>query len=111
MNALRPFGAPAGVDPAEWRAAVAARIDQLHDAMLALIAVLDLMDGDPDLEDSGDLEPSLGARLVGYDRARGPLWSSDELEGEDTDREPDCPVTLNPRPRPVRRVPPARRFW
>lgn len=31
----------------------------IEEAIEALIAILDLMDGDPDLEDSGDLEPSL----------------------------------------------------
>lgn len=29
-----------------------------------MIALLDLMDGDPDLEDSGDDEPSIGGRAI-----------------------------------------------
>ena len=33
--------------------------DAIEGAIDALIALLDLMDGDPDVEDGGDLEPSL----------------------------------------------------
>ena len=65
MNApfFRPQGCPVGVDPAEWRKAVAERIEQMQDAMLALIEALDLMDGDPDLE-AEPLESSLGSSAV-----------------------------------------------
>jgi len=68
---LRPLACPPGIDPDEWRDVIAARIGQLHDAMQALIAALDAMDGDP------DLEPSLGVR--GDDRER----DLDSDEGDD----------------------------
>lgn len=37
----------------------------IEDAIEALIALLDLMDGDPDLEENGDLEPSLAHTVHG----------------------------------------------
>lgn len=57
MNApfLRPVGCPRGVDPAQWRKAVQARIEQHADALAGLIDALDHMDGDP------DFEPTLGS--------------------------------------------------
>lgn len=60
---LAPVGCPAGVEPHEWREAVARRIAELSDQMTALLEVLDVMDGDP------DFEPTLGApeaKVGGY---------------------------------------------
>ena len=53
--ALRPIGCPPGLDPVRWRKALAKRIERHQAAADALIAALDAMDGD------ADLEPSLGA--------------------------------------------------
>lgn len=57
MNApfLRPSGCPQGVEPAEWRKALVARIDRQAAVLSALIEALDVMEGD------ADLEPCLGA--------------------------------------------------
>lgn len=54
MNApfLRPHGCPIGVDPVMWRKAIEARIETLQDVIATLIAALDLMDIDEDLEPS-----------------------------------------------------------
>ena len=64
MNAqppfLRPYGAPQGIDPLEWRKSVERRLNELLDAAMALITELDLMEVDPDLEETGDDEPTLG---------------------------------------------------
>ncbi|WP_108462262.1 hypothetical protein [Devosia naphthalenivorans] len=57
---LRPHGCPSGLDPSDWRKALAERIDR-HAAILSnLIDALDAMDGDCDLEANGDAEPWLG---------------------------------------------------
>ena len=57
---LRPRGCPGGIDPSDWRKALAERIDR-HAAILSnLIDALDAMDGDYDLEANGDEEPWLG---------------------------------------------------
>ncbi|MBX5008738.1 hypothetical protein HJB67_01870 [Rhizobium lentis] len=49
-----------------------------------LIALLDILDGDPDLEDNGDFEPSIGSQ---------PLYVAgqlvDDLEVDDSDCEPN----------------------
>lgn len=50
MNALRPIGCPAGIDPRDWREALVNRIDQHAASLTALLAILDQMDGDADLE-------------------------------------------------------------
>ncbi|MGX9979611.1 hypothetical protein [Methylobacterium fujisawaense] len=52
------------------------------DAVDHLVAALDEMDGDPDLEDSGDAEPSLGAP---EGHASQVVW----LRGGDRDLESD----------------------
>jgi len=58
---VRPGGCPAGVEPRLWRKALSRRV-QLHLAVAtALLGLLDRFDGDPDIEDNGDFEPSLGA--------------------------------------------------
>lgn len=70
---LAPMGCPPGVDPAEWREAVAARVEELQDAMQALIASLDHMEGDPDLEPSivGGVEFRDGAMVDVTDDREG----------------------------------------
>lgn len=80
MNApfLRPRGCPIGVDPVTWRQAVEARIEQLHDTTIALIAALDEMESDPDLEDGADDEPSIGVTYAG----------GTDLELDEADSEP-----------------------
>ena len=50
--------------PAGLRPQVEARIEQLQDRVQTLIALLDTLDGDCDLEDNGDFEPSLGSQSV-----------------------------------------------
>lgn len=65
-TALRLVGDPT------WRRAAEARLEQLHDAMQSLIAALDAVDGDP------DLEPSIGAG-----RNSDGSVSCDEREGGD----------------------------
>lgn len=63
---LAPQGCPKGIQPHEWRAALAQRIEVLAEQMSVLIEALDQMDGEPDLEpylagfDDADDEPSLG---------------------------------------------------
>ena len=85
MNApfLRPHGCPAGVNPVEWRKAVADRIEQMQDAILALIGALDMMDGDTDLE-AEEAESSIGSSAVLL--PDGTL--ADDVELDDSDREP-----------------------
>lgn len=53
---------------------------QIEDAIERLIAMLDALDGDADLEDGADAEPSLGAP-DGHDSQL--IW----LRGSDTDQE------------------------
>jgi hypothetical protein len=48
------------LDPRKWRRAVAQRVNELLDQTAALIAALDLMETDCDLEDGADDEPWLG---------------------------------------------------
>lgn len=85
MNA--PFllsGGLAGFNPLEWRRATEARIEALHDAMLNLIAALDMLDGDPDLEPSICGGRDLGG-VVEDDREGGDVL--DEGEPNDWDDE------------------------
>ena len=53
---LRPKGCPPGIDPAEWRQAIAKRIEQHRDAEQALIEALDAVEVDPDIEADGTEE-------------------------------------------------------
>lgn len=79
---------------------------QAEEAIERLIALLDTLDGDADLEPNGDLEPSLGVGLV-WDRATGWRNTSADLEGHDASDqgEPPCnPQTLNPSPIRAKRV-------
>lgn len=71
MNAIRPIGCPFGVDPRDWRAAVAERAE-MHAAILtSLLSVLDLMDGD------ADMEPWLGAAETQAGRG---FWGAERTE-------------------------------
>lgn len=54
ITLLAPMGCPKGIEPYKWREAIASRIETLSDQMNALIAVLDRMDGDSDIEAAGD---------------------------------------------------------
>lgn len=73
MSATLLRAVPLETDPRNWRRRAAeARLEELHDAMLAIIAALDAMDGDPDLEPS--ITPG---------RNRDGSMSCDEREGGD----------------------------
>jgi len=62
---VRPGGCPAGVEPRLWRKALSRRV-HLHLALAtALLGVMDGFDGDPDLEDNADDEPSFGVEING----------------------------------------------
>jgi hypothetical protein len=69
-------------------------------AIERLIALLDAIDGDADLECNGDLEPSLG---FGIALTHFGHWHyvTDDREGHDASDEPDAnsnPQTMNPPP-------------
>eukprot|EP00873_Tetraselmis_striata_P032030 jgi/Tetstr1/452294/TSEL_039330.t1 len=82
------MGCPKGIEPHKWREAIASRIETLSDQMNALIAVLDRMDGDPDLESYGDEEPSLGWPLGhGVSQLRLDMPHDDDREQDDADYE------------------------
>lgn len=55
-----PTGCPEGIEPRLWREAVSRRVETHLALATALIALLDGQDGDCDLEDNADHEPSLG---------------------------------------------------
>lgn len=77
----RPYGCPDGVDPHLWRQALESRAERHLSLATALIAMLDVMDGDPDLEPA----------LAGLDGGPQDDRESDGLEhgeGDDADREP-----------------------
>ena len=81
---------------------------QAEEAIERLIALLDEMDGDADLEPNGDLEPSLGVGRL-WSPAHGHRYTSEDLEGHDASDEPDdsswtSPQTLNPPPIRAKRV-------
>jgi hypothetical protein len=84
MNApfLRPVGCPVGIEPQVWREAIQTRLEAILDAAHALLAALDEMDSDPDLEDGADNEPSIGgAALCGVNGAETDL----ELDAADAE--------------------------
>ena len=90
MNALtpmlKPFGAPKGVDPLEWRKSVEARLNDLLDRAMSLITALDMMEVDPDLEETGDDEPSLGWTERGLAALTKDV-PQDDREQDDSDAE------------------------
>ncbi|MBX9574546.1 MAG: hypothetical protein K2X07_02790 [Caulobacteraceae bacterium] len=87
---------PPAPHPALERARLHRRLSLLVDR---LITILDGLDGDPDLEDGADDEPSLSAAIpgVGWEHSQdrwlqGPDDDREvqcEDEGHDSDREPD----------------------
>ena len=85
--ALRPVSCPIGVDPAEWRQAITARIEELQDAQWALVAALDQMEPDPDLEEDGTEHdsswPNVNRGFLG-----GAECEDDELDDPDEDSDP-----------------------
>lgn len=81
---------------------------QAEEAIERLIALLDELDGDADLEPNGDFEPSLGVGLL-WSPAHGLRYTSDDLEGHDASDEPDdssrtSPQTMNPSPIRAKRI-------
>jgi hypothetical protein len=83
--ALRLPGLPEKVDPLTWRRAAETRLELLHDAMLAIIAALDAMDGDSDREPSICGSYGAGHVLITDDREGGDVL--DEGEPNDWDGE------------------------
>ena len=59
LRHLYPGGCPQGIEPRVWRDAVSERVDAHLAVVTSLLALLDDMDDDPDLEDNADHEPSL----------------------------------------------------
>lgn len=82
FHILKPAGIPLGVEPMQWREAVRERIEHHFSCIDALMMALDRMDGDENLEEPGDLEPSLGWT----DRGQG-SHSLDDREADDADDE------------------------
>jgi len=119
MNApfLRPAGCPVGVDPRNWRAAVESRVDELLSAAALLLAFLDRMDGDTDLEPDDEnefgtwtenqLSRALSAPVPEDAEEAEPLEDGGDAE-PDADSEDRCYgrniVTLNPPPRPTTHI-------
>lgn len=87
-----PVAGPSHVNPFDWRREAEARLEQLHDAMLTIIAALDAADGDTDLEPSicGSFGP--GHVAITDDREGGDVLDEGEpndWDGEDNgDEEP-----------------------
>lgn len=79
---------------------------QAEEAIERLIALLDEIDGDADLEPNGDLEPSLGFGIA-LNRFGRWHYVSDDREGHDASDEPDDntnPQTMNPPPIRAKRI-------
>jgi hypothetical protein len=85
----------------DTRRAIEAAVEQHLTAVDGLLALLDLFDGDADLEASEPLEPSLGSMLcvgailaanpaLGFDQRRWALGSNDDREDEHDGREHDA---------------------
>lgn len=77
--ACSPTGCPEGVEPHLWRKALSQRVETHLALATALLNLLDDMSGDCDLEENGDLEPSLAGS-----NHRGEY----DLERDDSDLEP-----------------------
>lgn len=73
---------------------------QIEDEIERLIAVLDAMEPDEDLEENGDLEPWLG---WAEDR-RGVLDTGDDREGDSSDDEPGLGAPNIQMPAPLHRL-------
>lgn len=81
---------------------------QAEEAIEQLIALLDDLDGDAELEPNGDLEPSLGVGLL-WSESAGWRNCDDDREGRDASDEPDDstrtnPQTMNPPPIRAKRI-------
>jgi hypothetical protein len=85
----------------EIRASLEAAAQVALDAADRIIAVLDRMDGDPDLEDGADAEPSLAAP---ENQGSQVTW----LRGTDQDREADASEAMLPEVANVIEVEPLR---
>ena len=48
------LGLPEGLDHRAWRRSIQQQLDDMFDRQMELLAILDQLDGDPDLEDCGD---------------------------------------------------------
>jgi len=89
IASLSPAGCPKGIQPHEWRAALAQRIEALAGQMSVLIEALDQMDGDPDLEpylagfddSDDDREADLDSDVPGV--AEGDCDPDTERDGDD----------------------------
>ncbi|MHC1999531.1 hypothetical protein ACYQR9_03690 [Methylobacterium sp. CM6241] len=84
VHIFRPRSAAAQISrpsPAMIRTEIEAAAVAAMDAADRLIAILDGLDGDEDLEDGGDAEPSLGAPEQHH--GSQVVW----LRGSDSDRE------------------------
>ncbi|MBN9308997.1 hypothetical protein [Devosia sp.] len=57
---LHPGGCPEGVEPRRWRKTLKSRVRTHLAIVTGLLALLDDMDGDCDIEDDGDVEYSSG---------------------------------------------------
>ncbi|KKB86447.1 hypothetical protein VW29_02485 [Devosia limi DSM 17137] len=83
------------------------QLRQRAEAMIEeLIEMLDQIDGDPDFEANGDLEPSLGLGML-FDETGRWHWSGEDREGHDAGDEPDmdfCAQTMNPSPIRTKRI-------
>jgi hypothetical protein len=77
---LRPAGCPPGIDPLTWRQALENRVEQHLSLVTTLLALLDGMDTDPDLEPIEDDEPSIGGHA--------PWGREVDLELDNADTEP-----------------------
>jgi hypothetical protein len=78
-----PTGCPEGVEPRLWRKAVSTRIERHLALATALLALIDGMDGDCDLEDNADGEASLGWAIAHEDHGQssaalqaGDFWAA-----------------------------------
>jgi hypothetical protein len=86
---LRPTGIPEGVDPCLWRKTVAERVECHLAIAEGLLCILDMMSVDVDLEEGGDLEPSLGWTARGQGTHSLDDRELDECDSEDSgDDEP-----------------------
>ena len=95
MNApvLRRAGCPVGVDPHRWRAVLAGRAEWHMTVADRLVAALDRMDGDPDLEPSlaapeTPMPPSWGhGHMPGASQERWAAGGTGDIEQADGDDE------------------------
>ncbi|TPJ34280.1 hypothetical protein [Mesorhizobium sp. B2-6-5] len=105
MNApvrlLQPYGMPAGIDLRTWRQEVQKRLNDLLDRAMSLIAALDLMEADCDLEDGADAEPWLGWCALGpqtvsgaFHDGRGSPYDDRELDNSDDEDDGTLEPTL-----------------